>query len=80
MSNVLVAFVILENDEKHSVDFQELGVHLVFDVKMDMTGKTGLVADGHKTADPEGSTNAGIVSSKSIRIAFTYTALKMDLI
>ena len=75
MSNVLVAFDILENDEKLPVHLKELGVHLIFDVKMDMTRKARLVADGHKTADPEGSTYAGVVSRETVRIALTYAAL-----
>ena len=34
-----------------------------------------VVLDGHKTPDPIGSTYAGVVSSESICIAFTYAAL-----
>ena len=75
MCNVLVAFDILERDEKLPVHLKELGVHLVFDVKMDMTRKARLVADGHKTADPEGSTYAGVVSRETVRIAITYAAM-----
>ena len=37
--------------------------------------KTKFVLDGHKTADPVGSTYAGTVSRESARIALTYTAL-----
>ena len=49
--------------------------HLVWDVKMDLTRKARWVLDGHKTADPVGSTYAGVVSRESVRIAFTYAAL-----
>ncbi len=49
--------------------------HLVWDVKMDFTRKARWVLDGHKTADPIGSTYAGVVSRESIRIVFTYAAL-----
>ena len=75
MTNVLVAFDILEKDEKIPVHLKELGVHLVFDVKMDMTRKARLVADGHKTPDPIASIYAGVVSRESIRISFMYAAL-----
>ena len=75
MTNVLVAFDMLDNDEKVPVHLKELSIHLVFDVKMDMTRKARLVADGHKTADPEGSTYAGVVSRETVRIALTYAAL-----
>ena len=74
MANVMVAFDMLEDDENLPVHFKKLGVHLIFDVKMDMTRKARLVADGHKTADPIGSTYAGVVSRETVRIAFTYAA------
>ena len=44
-------------------------------MKMDMTRKARLVADGHKVADPQGSTYAGVVSRETVRIAFTYATL-----
>ena len=49
--------------------------HLVFDMKMDFTRKARWVLDRHKTPNPIGSTYAGVVSRKSIRIAFTYAKL-----
>ena len=55
--------------------FKQLGVHLIFDIKMDMTRKARLVADGHKTEDPIGSTYAGVVSRETVRITFTYAVL-----
>ena len=50
-------------------------MHLIFDVKMDLTRKARLVADGHKTPDPVESTYAGVVSRESLRIALTYASL-----
>jgi hypothetical protein len=47
----------------------------VWDLKMDFTRKARWVLDGHKTANPIGSTFAGVVSRESVRIAFTYAAL-----
>ena len=75
MGNVRVAFQILEEEEEIPVGYKELSVHLIFDVKMDLTRKARLVADGHKTPDPIGSTYAGVVSRESVRIALTYAAL-----
>ena len=49
--------------------------HLVWDLKMDFTRKARWVLVGHKPADPVGSTYAGVVSRKSVRIALTYAAL-----
>eukprot|EP00957_Ditylum_brightwellii_P135793 10357071-Ditylum_brightwellii.AAC.1 len=42
---------------------------------MNFTRKARWVLDGHKTANPIGSTYTGIVSRESVRIAFTYAAL-----
>ena len=75
MSNVKVAFEILGEGEKAPVGWTQSSGHLVFDVKMDFTQKARWVKDGHKTADPEQSTYAGVVSRESVRIALTYAAL-----
>ena len=76
MRNVRTAFRILEEEEGLTVGYSKtMTVHLVFDVKMDLTRKARLVADGHKARDPVGSTYAGVVSRETVRIALTYTAL-----
>jgi hypothetical protein len=75
MGNVLIAFDILEEGEELPGNLKKLGVHLIFDVKMDLTRKARLVADGHKTPDPITSTYAGVVSRETVRIAMTYAAL-----
>lgn len=75
MLNVRPAFKVLEDDENTPVGFTKLSVHMIFDVKMDLTRKARLVADGHKTPDPELSTYAGVVSRESVRIGLTYAAL-----
>ena len=75
MKNVRVAFQILDDDDVVPNSYEKLSVHLIFDVKMDTTRKARLVADGHKTPDPVGSTYSGVVSRESVRIALTYAAL-----
>ena len=75
MTNVGVAFEVLEAGEKAPVGWKKATGHLVWDVKMDFTRKARWVLDGHKTTDPIGSTYAGVVSHESVRIAFTYAAL-----
>ena len=52
MENVMVAFKILDTGENLPVGFSKLGVHMVFDIKLDLTRKARLVADGHLTPDP----------------------------
>ena len=57
--------------------FKEIGVHMIFDVKLDgkFTRKARLVADGHKIDTPASSTYSSVVSRESVRIAFLYASL-----
>ena len=48
---------------------------MVLGVKMVFTRKARWVLDGHRSADPIGSTYAGVVSRDSVRIALTYASL-----
>ena len=75
MSNVGIAFDILDEGSQAPICWSKESGHLIFDVKMDFTRKARWVLDGHKTADPAGSTYAGVVSRESVRIALTYAAL-----
>lgn len=75
MSNVSVAFKILENDEKTPGGYSLSSCKIIFDVKMDGTRKARFVKAGHLTEDPDGSRYAGVVSRESVRIALTYAAL-----
>jgi hypothetical protein len=75
MTEVGVAFEVLEDGQPAPVGWHKVTGHLVWDVKMDFTRKARWVLDGHKTPDPIGSTYAGVVSRESVRIAFTYAAL-----
>ena len=76
MTNVMVAFDILGEDETLPNGLSSLKVHLIFDVKMDMTRKARLVADGHLTSDPGVThTYASVVSRETVRIVFTYASL-----
>jgi len=72
---VKVAFQFLDDDENLLVGYSKLGLHLIFDVKMDLTRKARLVAEGHRTPNPVDSTYAGVVTRESVRIALTYAAL-----
>ena len=75
MTNVGIAFEVLEEGEHAPVAWRKVSGHLVFDVKMDFTRKARWVLDGHKTPKPTGSTYVGVVSRESVRIASTYAAL-----
>lgn len=75
MKNVGIAFRILEEGQPPPPGYTKSSGHLVFDVKMDFTRKARWVKDGHKTADPETSSYAGVVSKESIRVLLTHAAL-----
>jgi hypothetical protein len=75
MTNVGVVFEVLEPNQSVPPGWHNVTGHLVWDIKMDFSRKARWVLDGHKTADPIGSTYAGVVSGESVRIAFTYVAL-----
>jgi hypothetical protein len=57
------------------ISFQEIGCHIIFDVKMDFTRKARFVAGGHTTTAPSSMTYSSVVSRDSIRLAFLIAAL-----
>ena len=76
MGKVRVAFKILPNGEKAPVGHSFIGVHLIFDIKMEnFQFKARLVANGNETGAPSSLTYASVVSRESVRIALTLAAL-----
>ena len=75
MTNVGVAFTILEDNEHVPPGYKKSSGHIIWDLKMDFTRKARWVKDGHRTPDPETSKYAGVVSRESIRILLTHAAL-----
>jgi hypothetical protein len=55
--------------------WKPVGVHMIFDVKMDLTQKARLVANSHETEVPTESTNSTIVTQDSVRLVFLLAAL-----
>ena len=75
MTNVAVAFHILDHGEEDPVGYEHINFHLIFYVKMDFRRKSQFVAGGHTTNPPAESTYAVFVSRKSVPIDFTIAAL-----
>ena len=84
MSKVKVAWVthdgltpqdIRDGKTTEFVGFQEIGCHMVFDIKMDFTRKARFVAGGHTTEAPTSMTYSSVVSRDSVRLAFLIAAL-----
>ena len=71
MSNFGIAFEILDENKNAPVGWSKEIGHLIYDLKVDYTRKSRLVLDGHISADPDGSTYAGVVSRDNISIALT---------
>ena len=62
MTNVGIAFTILDEGKKAPPGWTKASGHLVFDVKMYFTRKARWVKDGHWSPDPTTSAYAGVVS------------------
>jgi hypothetical protein len=52
------------------IGFQEIGCHIVFDIKMDFTWKASFVAGRHNTTAPSSMTYSNVVSRDSIQLAY----------
>ena len=48
--------------------FQEIGCHIVFDIKMDFTRKACFVVGGHTTIAPSLMTYSSVMSCNSVRL------------
>jgi hypothetical protein len=75
MKNVRVAFKVLDANQNLPVDYLKIPCHLFFNIKLDFTRKTRLVAGGHVTDPPAIITYASVVSRESVRITLTIAAL-----
>ena len=75
MTEVGIAFELLEEGQGVPTGWKKVTGHLVWDVKMDFTRKARWVLDRHKTSNPVGSTYAGVISRESLCITFTYAAI-----
>jgi hypothetical protein len=72
MTNVKVAFKVLDDGETVPPCSQEINCRHIFDIKMeDFRRKARLVAGGHMTDTPAAATYASVVSPESVRIAST---------
>ena len=76
MDKVRIAFDIKNADAKPPVGYSYVGVHMIFDIKMEsLIAKSRLIAEGHRTETPSVMTYSSVVSRESVRIALTIAAL-----
>jgi hypothetical protein len=57
------------------IGFQEIGSHIVFDIKMDFTRKARFCAGGHTTDTPAAMMYSSVVSRDNVQIGFMLAAL-----
>ena len=74
MRNVQVAFEF-RDDGTVPVGYSHVNLHMVFDVKLDLTRKGRLVANGNETAPAKEEVYSSVVSRDSVRLFFTLAAL-----
>ena len=76
LTNVRVAFDLLEDGEKSPVGSKLIPYHFIFDVRMDLSRKARLVAGGHRHKDvPAHATFSSVASRDSVRLTFMLAAL-----
>ena len=76
IKDVRVAFKFLDWNAKAPIGYQQIGGHIVWDVKMeDFRRKARYVAQGNRTEPPKTLTYASVVSRESVRIAMVLAAL-----
>ena len=75
IKNAIFAFNIMDPGENVLVSYSKLGVHMVFDMNLDIIRKDWLVVDGHLTPNPVDSTFACVVCRETVQIALSYVAL-----
>ena len=76
ISNVKVAFQLMEEGEKLPGGSKEIPYHIIFDVKLDLTRKARLVAGGHRNKSVSPYTTFSTVASRdSVRLIFLIAAL-----
>ena len=77
MKKIREAFTEYNGDLKSLVGYQEITVHMIFDIKLgeNFRRKARLVGDGHKTETPASVTYSTVVSRDSVRIALLIAAL-----
>ena len=75
MKNNAIAFEFLMPGANIPIGYKKISLHMVFDIKMDLTRKARLVAGGHMTEVPHNLTYSSVVSRESVRIMFLIAAL-----
>jgi len=78
MTNVKVAFKVMDNDEVVPPGYQKMSCHMIFDIKLGegFRRKAREVAGGHQVDTPSHMTYASVVSRETVRIALTMAALQ----
>ena len=72
MTNVGIAFTILDEGKKAPPGWTKASGHLVLDVNMDFTQKARWVKDGHRSPEPTTLAYVSVVSRESVCVSGTF--------
>ena len=75
MKNVQPAFNFLDKGFCAPNGYQKIKLHMIFDMKKDLTRKACFVAGGHMTDTPSPLTYSSVVSQDSVRLGLLLAAL-----
>ena len=75
IENIIIAFKLIEKDEKLPVGPKLIPYHFIFEVKADLTRKARLVAGGHKHNVPTPTTFSSVAARDGVRLGFLLAAL-----
>ena len=75
MQNSGIVFRLLERGERPLPGHKEITCHLVFDIKLDMSGRARYVAGRHLSSVPTYMTHSSVISCDTVRIGFLIAAL-----
>ena len=65
MTNLIVAFDILKDEDRAPIGHKQINCHLIFDVKMEeFRRKARLVAGGHMTETPKCMTYSALLDKR----------------
>ena len=75
LTNVTIVFEKINDANGAPIGHKQIPIQMIFNIKMDFTGKAQLVVGGHVTDPATSSTYSNVVVRDSMRITLTLIAL-----
>lgn len=77
IDSVIIAFKLIDEDEKLPIGSNFITYHFIFDIKMDITRNERLVSGGHMNRVPHHVTYSSVIYRESVRIGFLIYSLNV---